>query len=239
MDTSAGLDAERHFGAPSDHDVGVRVHIWPSEHWVDDEAWSTVVEVANEAEADIRKHLPTLEKDLYLLLHQTRVVIPETGDGGFTIGPHCIRWDVDPERGVAAVARAHLRRTLFHECHHAVRLQRRPEEAQVTDWPTIITFEGLACAFASAAGIDRPPHEAYDERVIEDWAAELLIQPVDDRWRQWKFEHPDGRRNIAYRVGTWIADRAISNSGRSAADLVWEAPKQVMELAGVPASPSP
>jgi hypothetical protein len=212
--------------------VEVRVHIWPSKHWVDDEAWATVVAVANEAEADIRTHLPTLENDLYLLLHQTDVVIPETGDGGFTIGPHCIRWDVDPDRGVA-VARAHLRRTLFHECHHAVRLQRRPEEAEVTDWPTVVVFEGLACAFADESGSARPSHEAYDEAVIEAWAAELLRQPVDDTWPQWKFEHPDGRRNIAYRVGTWIADRAIARSGRSAAELVWAAPAEVMGLAGL------
>jgi hypothetical protein len=199
-----------------------------------------VVEVANAAEADIRLHLPTLEADLYLLLHQTNVVIPETGDGGFTIGPHCIRWDVDPERGVAAVARAHLRRTLFHECHHAVRLQRRPEEAEVTDWPTVVVFEGLACAFSDEAGTGpRPSHEAYDDAVIEAWSAELLSQPVDETWPQWKFEHPDGRRNIAYRVGTWIADRAIRNSGRSAADLVWEAPTTVMELAGAPPNGSP
>jgi hypothetical protein len=211
----------------------VRVHIWPSEHWVDDEAWRTVLDIATAAEDDIRTHLPTLEKDVYLLLHQTKVVGPETGDGGFTIGPHCIRWDVDPERGVAAVARSHLRRTLFHECHHAVRLQRRPEEAEVTDWPSVVTFEGLACAFADEAGGGRPPHESYEEAVVERWAAELLSQPVDESWMHWKFEHPDGRRNIAYRVGTWIADRATSNSGRSAADLVWEAPERVMEIAGV------
>ena len=211
----------------------MRIHIWPSEHWVDDEAWAAIVEAAERAEGDIRSHLPSLEDDLYLLVHQTAAVIAETGDGGFTIGPHCIRWDVDPARGVAAVARQHLRRTLFHECHHAVRLQRRPEDAEVTSWPAVAVFEGLACAFAGEAGGTRPAHEAYDDGVIEAWAAELFRQPVDGTWAQWKFEHPDGRRNIAYRVGTWIADRAVHASGRSAADLVWEAPDRVLELAEV------
>lgn len=211
----------------------MRVYIWPSEYWVDDEAWAAIQEVSSEAEEDIRRHLPTLENDLYLFVHPSKFVIPETGDGAFTIGPHCIRWDVDPDRGIASVARAHLRRTLFHESHHAVRLQRRPQEAEVADWPTVVVFEGLASIFEMAAGGERLPHQEYDETVIADWAEELLSQQVGKDWQHWKFQHPDGRRNIAYRVGTWIADRAVQSSGRTAADLVWAAPAEVIELADI------
>ena len=211
----------------------MRIHIWPTEHWVDDEAWATIRAVAGQAEVDIREHLPTLERELYLIVNPTTIVIPETGDGGFALGPHCIRWDVDPARGIAAVARARLRRTLFHECHHAVRLQRRPEEAEVIDWPTVAVFEGLASVFEGAAGGERGAHQQYDEAVIADWTAELFAQPVDEGWQQWKFDHPDGRRNIAYRVGTWIVDRAVRSSGRTAADLVWESPRDVIAMAEV------
>ena len=213
----------------------MRIHIWPSEHWVDDAAWAAIVEVANEAERDVRAHLPALVDDLYLLVNQTNIVIPETGDCGFTFGPHCIRWDVDPARGIADVARQHLRRTLFHECHHAVRLQRRPEEFEITDWLTVVVFEGLASAFEAEAeaGDTRLVYQEYDEAVIGDWADELFRQPMDRNWPHWKFEHPDGRRNIAYRVGIWISDRATQRSGRTAADLVWEAPAEVLALAGI------
>src|SRR4051794_16538624 len=110
----------------------MRIHIWPSKHWVDDATFAAVNEVATTAETDIRRHLPTLERDLYLLINQTKRVIPETADGGFTLGPHCIRWDVDPGRGIEQVARTSLRGTLFHECHHSVRLQRRPQESRFT-----------------------------------------------------------------------------------------------------------
>ncbi len=211
----------------------VRIHIWPSEHWVDDEAWSTINTIVDEAEPAIRRLLPTLEREIYLIINPSKLVLPDTGDGGFTLGPHCIRWDVDPDRGIASVARLHLRRTLFHECHHAVRLQRRPEEAEVVDWPTVAVFEGLASVFELAAGGERLPYQEYDEETIAAWTSELFAQQVDENWPQWKFEHPDGRRNIAYRVGTWIADRAVRSSGRSAADLVWEAPADVVELAGI------
>lgn len=209
----------------------MRIHYWPSEHWVDDDAHATVVEVAEEAERDIRTHLPTLEDDLYLLVNQTSRVIPETGDGGFTLGPHCIRWDVDPARGVGAVARSALRGTLFHECHHAVRLQRRPEDADLGNWKAIAVFEGLASVFEDEAGGTRAEWRRYDRALIRDWADELFGQPVGDDWPHWKFEHPDGRRNIAYKVGSWLADEAVARSGRSAADLVWASPDEIVELA--------
>ncbi|MDQ1372793.1 MAG: hypothetical protein QOJ09_131 [Actinomycetota bacterium] len=209
----------------------MRVHIWPSPYWVDDAGYAAIVEVAGTAEAEVREHLPTLEADLYLLVNQTDQVSPETGDGGFTIGPHCIRWDVDPHRDVQRVARTSLRGTLFHECHHAVRLQRRPEEAGLVDWPSVAIFEGLASVFEDLAGQARAPWRTYDRLVIDQWTAELFAQPMDEGWRRWKFDHPDGRRNIAYKVGAWIADEAVRRSGRSAADLVWESPEAIIALA--------
>ncbi|MHB8450135.1 MAG: hypothetical protein ACYDAQ_06770 [Mycobacteriales bacterium] len=68
--------------------------------------------------------------------------------------------------------------------------------------------------------------------MIGDWADELFAQPVDEDWYQWKFQHPDGRRSIAYRVGSWLADGAIAASERNAAELVWASPEEVCELAG-------
>lgn len=210
----------------------LRFHILPSHHWVDDDAWAAVTGEAERAVADIRAHLPTLPDDLYLLVHQTSTVIPETGDGGFAVGPQVIRWDVDPARGVGHVARTSLRHTLFHECHHAVRLQRRPEEADLLDWLTISVFEGLASVFEATEGGFDAPWRRYDPAVIEGWARELLAQPVDDTWPHWKFEHPDGRSSIAYRIGSWLVDRAVERTGRTAADLVWASPTEVADLAG-------
>lgn len=209
----------------------MRISYWPSEHWVDDAAHAAVVEVSQAAEHDIRALLPSLEVDLYLLVNQTRQVIPETGDGGFTIGPHCIRWDVDPARGVEQVARASLRRTLFHECHHAVRLQRRPQDAELIDWPSIAIFEGLASVFEDAAGGPRATWRHYDPDVIGSWVDELFDHPVGEDWMHWKFDHPDGRRNVAYKVGMWLVDQAVARSGRSAVDLVWDTPETVLHLA--------
>ncbi len=47
------------------------------------------------------------------------------------------------------------------------------------------------------------------------------------------YQHPDGRRWIGYRAGTYIADRAISESGRSAAELVLIPNEEILKLAGI------
>jgi hypothetical protein len=47
----------------------------------------------------------------------------------------------------------------------------------------------------------------------------------------WMVEHPDGRRWIGYRAGTFIADQAIAASGRTAAQLATMPTDEVLALA--------
>ena len=80
-----------------------------------------------------------------------------------------------------------------------------------------VISEGLATAFQRDFSGWRPPWGDYEEDVLA-WVGELLKLPESERWDQWMYQHPDGRRWIGYRAGTYIADRAISESGRSAAE---------------------
>lgn len=100
------------------------------------------------------------------------------------------------------------------------------------DWRSIAVFEGLASVFEDAAGVARPEWRRYEPDVIAAWTEDLFGRAVGADWMDWKFDHPDGRRNIAYKVGAWLADEAAARSGRTAADLVWESPDNVIELAG-------
>jgi hypothetical protein len=43
--------------------------------------------------------------------------------------------------------------------------------------------------------------------------------------------HPDGRRWVGMRAGTYLVDRAMKASGQSAADLVSSSTKAVVEMA--------
>lgn len=45
------------------------------------------------------------------------------------------------------------------------------------------------------------------------------------------FRHPDGRRWIAYKVGTYLVDRAVRASGKTPAELVVTSTRELVELA--------
>ena len=196
---------------------------------------AAIVEGARRTEPEVRALLPGLRNRLNLVVTTGDGVIPETGEVGFAASPDVVNWRVDASRGVQDVAHEHLRHMLFHELHHCARLIRIPSY-YTEDWYDGSVFEGLATVFEREAGW-APPFGEYPEDEIEAWAEELFAQPVDHTFNQWKFQHPDGRRWISYRVGTWVVDRAVERSGRSAADLVWETTPTIVELAGLAYDP--
>lgn len=91
---------------------------------------------------------------------------------------------------------------------------------------------GLATAFERDAGGARPLWGEYQNNVRE-WVEELLTLPVDAPYQQWMFSHPDGRRWIGYRTGTFIADQATLKSGLSSAELVRTPTEEILKLSGV------
>ncbi|MBW3589974.1 MAG: DUF2268 domain-containing protein [Actinobacteria bacterium] len=56
---------------------------------------------------------------------------------------------------------------------------------------------------------------------------------MDAPYQQWMFSHPDGRRWIGYRTGTFIADQATLKSGLSSAELVRTPTEEILKLSGV------
>jgi hypothetical protein len=67
-----------------------------------------------------------------------------------------------------------------------------------------------------AAGARRT---SFMDGVVSEGLATAFERDAGGRLPPW-FQHPDGRRRIGYRAGTYIADQAIAASGSSAADLV-------------------
>jgi len=199
-----------------------------------EEARTAIREVCAVSEHDIRVVLPELPPTIEAAAQAGSFVIPETGEVGMAVPPARVNWIVDPSRpgGIAAIARLHLRHTLFHECHHLVRFAHL-RDPEVT--PTLmdrVVSEGLATAFERDFGGWRPPWGEYPTDV-HGWAQELLKLPDSEPSSHWMFRHPDGRRWIGYRAGTYIADRAIAASGRSAAELVLTPTNEILRIAGV------
>jgi hypothetical protein len=206
--------------------------------WADDEK-DVIREIAEQADRDIRARLPELgDVTVHVKAAQRPFdVIPETGDGGKSTAPGHVDWAVDPKRpgGVVAVAKARLRPTLFHEFHHQVRGWVISDSANLLA-DTIMNApvsEGLATAFERDESGVTPPWAEYPENV-SDWVREMMADFTPATYAQWMFFHPDGRRLIGYRAGTYLADRAMAASGFSAAGLVRVPAREVMKMAGYP-----
>lgn len=189
----------------------------------------TIEDIADAAIPEVRKFLAALPNDLTLKVYPGKDVIPETGEGGSIASPNKVFWIVSPARaeGIVAIAKRELRGTLFHELHHLVRAQ-TPNSLTLMDR---VVGEGLATVFErDAAGMPAPWGE-YPPNVV-DWVKELRALPDDAPWKQWMSRHPDGRRWIGFKAGTYIADQASRASGKTAAQLVNVPTADVLRLAG-------
>ena len=164
-------------------------------------------------------------------------VIPSLGVGGSANSSTLsitFFFDPDHEQSALELTRAHLTRILFHEGHHLARMNLVDSVAEVTFLEFIVS-EGLGTVFERDFAKVTPLWGDYPPDVA-DWVEELLALPEDEAWddyEKWAFRHPDGRKWILYRAGTYIADRAIERSGLSAAELVGRLPEEILQLAGI------
>lgn len=182
-------------------------------------SWSeqrAIESVARSALKEVRPLLPKLPATIQLTVRPGRDVIEETGETASAMAPDAIMWTVNPHReeGVTAITDKWLRASLFHELHHLVRWS-AAEPHTIVDHAL---FEGMATAFERDFAGVKTPWADYPANVSE-WAAEIKSLPGDAASRDWLYSHPDGRRWIGMRVGTYWVDRAMAKSGRSSAEL--------------------
>jgi hypothetical protein len=191
---------------------------------------AAIERIADRATRDVRQLLPGLPQDLRITVQVGDDVIPETGETGSIGLPGAVYWRVDPnhEGGVLAVVTAQLRATLFHEWYHVVRETKFSPQTLAER----AVSEGLATAFERDFGGAPTPWGAYPAEVGA-WTTELLALPPDASIREWMYGHPDGRRWVGIKVGTYLADRAVRESGLSLAQLAGEPTEQILALAKV------
>jgi Predicted Zn-dependent protease (DUF2268) len=206
----------------------------PHDPQISAEVRNTIISIATAAERDIRQLLPRLPAELELVTRTGARVIPETGELGSATSPRRVTWTVDPSGagGIETIARTQLRATLFHELHHVARGWTKVGGAPTARFIDGVIAEGLATAFERDYGGRAPLWGQYPDDVMH-WVQELLPLPRSAPYASWMYRHPDGRRWIGYRAGTFIADQAIRASHRSAAALVNASSDEVLRLAGI------
>jgi uncharacterized protein YjaZ len=206
----------------------VQVELIPDGHVFSRAERRAIQEIADGAARDVRAALPALPKNLTLIVRPGKDVIAETGETATTALPASVYWTVDPDRDVLSIVRSELRPTLCHEFHHLARDARIPRVSLMD----AVVSEGLATAFERDFAKVNPPWGIAPPEVM-DWTRELLLQPASAPRHDWLSEHPDGRRWIGIRVGTFLVDRATKTSGRSAAQLITASTDEILRLAEV------
>lgn len=95
-----------------------------------------------------------------------------------------------------------------------------------------VVTEGLATAFERdfakvAVPWGEPPPDGMT------WTREILQQPETSALDPWMIRHPDGRRWIGMRAGTFLVDRATRASGKTPVALVFAPSAEIVRLADV------
>lgn len=152
-------------------------------------------------------------------------VIDATGDLGSTHNSEFVELAFDPDRSDEILKQ--LRPTVYHEMNHAARFNIPIHHVSFLD---NCIKEGLATVFARDYAEAQVPWADYPAEVT-DWMREIKEQGETFNWDDYYFDHPDGRRWIAYKVGTYIVDEAKRNSGQSAIELTKLEGDKIMQLA--------
>lgn len=154
--------------------------------------------------------------------------IPETGEYGFTVNSELIHIGFDPGLGLGAKAiLKNTRSTVFHELNHAARWHKPIWHKSFLD---SCIMEGLATVFERDFAKSQPLWGKYPKEVLE-WLEEIKEQGKFIDRDQYMFKHKDGRRWIGYKVGTYIIDQAVKNSGKSVIELTQMECEDVLKLA--------
>lgn len=154
-----------------------------------------------------------------------------TGVGGSAFDAEMLDMTFDPSLpyGVDKF-REYLRDGVFHEISHVVHYAFQPKDEDILFWSVA---EGLAVVFERLeANAHHPWNDYEDDVTMRQWLHELQTAE-DPNSGIWYVDHPDGRNNIAYKVGAWLVDRALANSGKTIQELTRMNFKDIISLARV------
>lgn len=190
-------------------------------------------QVVTKAHKKVKPLLPFLSEEITIVVQPNKYeVIPETGENGFTRNFGLILLFFDPDRlNQKEALLNNIYGLVLHELNHAARYA-------VTDYePGFLAncvVEGVAVVFEREYG-DRgePLWARYEPEKAKAWLKELRQLDGHPNYEHYMFEHPDGRRWIGYKVGTYIVDQASKNSGKTVLELTQLNGSEIIKLAKV------
>lgn len=180
-----------------------------------------------------KKLLPFLSEHVNIVVQPNKYeVVPETGEGGFSRNFELILAFFDPARlNCRQQLIDNISSMIFHELNHVARYA-------VTEYHEGFlkgcVMEGLATVFEREYGdYGVPLWGKYKATEAKVWLAEIKLLGESVKWNDYMFKHPDGRKWIGYKVGTYIIDQASKNSGKSVLELTSMECEDILKLAKV------
>jgi hypothetical protein len=204
-----------------------------SKYWSDLPEQVTAPDVMKEVErgtTDAAKLLEVSEHLNVIVIPNLLHVIDVTGTGASTWGSELIDFTFDPKRAGETGFMMDVYASMFHELNHAAGLHAgMKQEGYLEQW----VFEGLATVFEREYTDYEPKWGKYNPKETKAWLAE--VQGMNEKLVgiEYWFKHPDGRRWIGYKVGTWIVDEAIKNSGKDILELTVTPRAEILKLSKV------
>lgn len=207
-----------------------------SKHWSDlDEsviARDEIKQLLNDAGNEAAATLGYEPANINIVFKPNLPYVRESmGVGGSAFDDEMLDMTFDPKLpyGVDKF-KEYLRDSVFHEINHVVHYAFQPKVEDIMFW---VVAEGLAVVFArEIAGANQPWNDYEDDETMAGWLDELR-SAVDPDSEKWYVDHPDGRKNIAYKTGAWIVDKASERTGKSIVELTKMSYKDITSLANV------
>lgn len=208
-----------------------------SDFWTDNlEFRERYARVIRQAYADAKKLLPAIPDDV-TFVNQVAPweVMEEYGQGAYTRNSRLILISIDDSMPYGEdKLLEYTRQSAFHELSHAARYEKGQYHQSLLETAVL---EGLATVFERDYADATPPYGDYDPSEIDDWLEELAEVGDNESYYPYMFRHPDGRRWVAYKVGTYIVDEAAKKSGKNVLSLTGLQANAILDLAGVPRGP--
>ncbi len=218
---------------PSDKLYDMKIHLAESDFWqqLGDDFRKRYVAELGRSYRQAAKLLPFGAPHVnFFVQPRTYGLIADTHDDGHTYNSEFITIAFDPDyfgKQSPEVLGQHISGTVFHEINHAARLQLGIWHETFLD---NCIMEGLATVFERDYAHTKPAWADYPLEVT-DWLAEIERNQQALDYRQYMYSHPDGRKYIGYKVGTYIVDRAVQKSGESVVGLTQLECRDILALA--------
>ncbi len=212
----------------------MKIHFVESDYWGELEPNFQInyARQVTDAYAEAAELLPSLSSHInYVVQPREYDLIEETQDSGYTKNSELIvlGFHPRPRHGLDSILN-HIRATVFHESNHAARFA-------TGEWHETLLqqaiMEGLATVFERDKAGSDPLWGRYQNEDIGAWLHEIQDTHTTARTNDYLYSHPDGRKWIVYKVGTYIIDKATEYSGKTISELTPLSCDEILKFAKI------